>query len=88
MEEMNGKKWVDKQKKEKGENMESGEKRSEFHTEMMKEDVKSEEEHVSLRKAPRCFSMQLICILISEQETNQLIQFCLSVSLFMSFPYT
>lgn len=40
---MNGKKWVDKQKKEKGENMESGEKRSEFHTEMMKEDVKSEE---------------------------------------------
>lgn len=40
---MNGKKWVDKQKKEKGENMESGEKRSEFHTEKMKEDVKSEE---------------------------------------------
>lgn len=41
-----------------------------------------------LRKAPRCFSMQLICILISEQETNQLIQFCLSVSLFISLPQT
>ena len=41
-----------------------------------------------LRKAPRCFSMQLICILISEQETNQLIQFCLSVSLFIPLPQT
>ena len=46
-------------------------------------EMKGEErrrEYVGLRKAPRCFSMQLICILINEQETNQLIQFCLSVS--------
>lgn len=30
-------------------------------------------------KRSRCFSMQLICILISKQETNQLIQLCLSL---------
>ena len=69
-------------------NMERGKKRAVFGSgrEEMKGEVRSGERrrgYLGLRKAPRCFSMQLICILISQQETNQLIQFCLSVSLFI-----
>lgn len=36
------------------------------------------------RNSQRCYSMRLICMLISEQETNQVLQFCLSLSVYVS----